>query len=226
MISGFKDKISSGYTTVKSSITTWGYSVLSWFKENVSYSKFYDVASDVISGFKDGIGKLYTTCKDTISSWGSSIISWFKEKLDSNSPSKVFEQIGKDTVLGFNIGLEDLANSTRPLVENWANSFTGVQPRLAFAVDTSALDYYDPQSYRASVNTNVNTKANVMTTGFMDGMEQFYKEYVEPTIAQMASDVRRQADKSEKVEVQIGNRVITEAVDTQKQANGYNFVKS
>ena len=65
-----------------------------------------------------------------------------------------------------------------------------------------------------------------MTTGFMDGMEEFYKEYVEPTMAQMASDMRRQADKSEKVEVQIGNRVITEAVDTQKQANGFNFVKS
>jgi hypothetical protein len=225
VINGFKTKIGNSYTDTKSNITTWGSSVLSWFKDYCSYSKFYDVASDVISGFKNGIGNLYSTCKDTISSWGSSIIAWFKSKLDSNSPSKVFETIGEDTVLGFNIGLKSLADSTRPLVDNWANSFTNVQPRLAFAVDTSALNYYDPTSYMSTVDTSVNTRANVMATGFIDGMEEFYRDYLEPTLGQIATDTRRQADKQERTIVQIGTKTISDAVTTQKNADGYSFTK-
>ena len=225
VINGFKSKIGSAYTETKSNITTWGSSVLSWFKENCSYDKFYSVASDVISGFKNGIGNLYKTCKDTISSWGSSIIDWFKDKLDSNSPSKVFETIGEDTVLGFNIGLKSLADSTRPLVDSWANSFTNVQPRLAFAVDTSALNYYDPTGYMNTVDTSVNTRANVMATGFIDGMEEFYRDYLEPTLGQIAVDTKRQADKQERTIVQIGTKTISDAVTTQKNADGYSFTK-
>lgn len=54
-------------------------------------------------------------------------------------------------------------------------------------------------------------------------MEDFYHEYVEPTMVQMADDMRRQADKEEKTVVQVGNRVVTDAVTTQKKANGYSF---
>ena len=227
VINGFKNKIGNSYTDAKSNMQTFGSSVLSWFKENASYSKFYDVASDVISGFKNGIGNLYSTCKSTISSWGSSIISWFKNKLDSNSPSKVFERIGKDTVLGYNNGLEDYGTKTKGIVNKWADSFTGIQPQFAyaFAVDTSALDYYDSDDYVRSLQSNVNTRNTFTVTGFKEGMEEFYKEYVEPTINRMADDVRRQADKQEKTVVQIGNKTISDAVTTQKNADGYSFIK-
>lgn len=227
VINGFKNKIGNSYTDAKSNMQTFGSSVLSWFKENASYSKFYDVASDVISGFKNGIGNLYSTCKSTISSWGSSIISWFKNKLDSNSPSKVFMRIGQDTVLGYNNGLEDYGSKTAGIVNKWADSFTGIQPQFAyaFAVDTSALDYYDSDDYVRSLQSNVNTRNTFTVTGFKEGMEEFYKEYVEPTINRMADDVRRQADKQEKTVVQIGNKTISDAVTTQKNADGYSFIK-
>ena len=225
IINGFKDKVASAYTNTKSCITTWGSSIKSWFGEYCSYDKFYSVASDVVSGFKNGIGALYSTCKDTISSWGSSIISWFKNKLDVNSPSKEFYKIGGFTVEGFNNAISTMGTSTKGIVQNWADSFTGIQPQLAFAVDTSALDYYDTGSYARSIDTSVSSRASIMTTGFIEGMEEFYKEYVEPTMAQMASDMRRQADKTEKTVVQIGNRTVTDAVTTQQQANGYSFTK-
>ena len=206
---------------------TFGSSVLRWFKEKASYSKFYSVASDVIDGFKNGIGNLYSTCKSTISSWGSSIISWFKKRFDSNSPSKVFMRIGEDSVLGYNIGLSDEGKKTKDIVNKWANSFTGIQPQFAyaFAVDTSALDYYDSDDYVKSLQSNVNTRNTFTATGFKEGMEEFYKEYVEPTINRMADDVRRQADKQEKTVVQIGNKTISDAVTTQRNADGYSFVK-
>ena len=54
-------------------------------------------------------------------------------------------------------------------------------------------------------------------------MRNFYKEYVEPTLKEIAFDTRRQADKKEHTTVQVGNRAITDAVTTQQKANGYRF---
>lgn len=94
VVDGFKNRIGGYYTAAQGNMSTFGSSVKSWFTAHCSYNGFYNVASDVVSGFKNGIGELYHTCKSTISSWGSSIISWFKDKLDVNSPSKVFYEIG------------------------------------------------------------------------------------------------------------------------------------
>lgn len=225
VVSGFKSGISSTYTTVKSTVESWGSSVKTWFTNYCSSSSFYSIASDVVSGFKNGIGALYSTCKNTISSWGSSIIDWFKKQLDSHSPSKVFERIGKDTVLGYNLGIQNLGNSTKSVVGNWADSFTNISPTLALSVDTSALGFYDSAKFSRSISANFQTSADITTDGFEEAMERFYREYVQPTMNQIADDMRRQADKDEHPVVQVGNRVITDAVETQKKANGYSFTK-
>ena len=72
---------------------------------------------------------------------------------------------------------------------------------------------------------DVRSSYTVTTNDFSDGMETFYKEYVEPTIKSMAADVKRQADKNEQTIVKLGNRTVNDAVTTQKKANGYSFVK-
>lgn len=224
-INGFKNKIDTGHTAVKGVMDTFGSNVTSWFKSNVSYDKFYNVAADVISGFKNGISNLYRTCRDNITKWGSSIIDWFKGELDSHSPSKVFMRIGEDTVLGYNLGIEALSNTTTGVVDKWTNSFTSVSPTMKLGVDTSALKYYNSDSFASSISSNVTANASMTATGFKEGMEEFYREYVAPTMVQMASDMRRQADKNEKTVVQIGNRVVSDAVTTQKRANGYVFAQ-
>ena len=225
IISGFKNKIGSNYTDTKFNMQTFASNVKSWFTGTVSYSSFYSIASDVISGFKNGIGNLYSTMKNTITSWGSSIINWFKEKLGINSPSKVFYEMAGFSVEGFNNGFNYLGKTTKGVVNSWADSFTSVTPTMSFAVDTSALRYYDSNSFAKTMSANVVSTASVTATGFKEGMEEFYREYVEPTMAQMAADMRRQADKPEQTVVQIGNRTVTDAVTTQQRANGYAFAK-
>lgn len=222
-IEGFRTKVGSAYTNTKTNVTTWASKVKEWFTAHCSYNGFYNVASDVVSGFKNGIGELYHTCKSTISSWGSSIISWFKDKLDVNSPSKVFYEIGGFAVAGFNNAIAQVGKSTKSVVGTWADSFTNFSPTMALAVDTSALKYYDSAAFSRSISSNVQSSTEVSATGFREAMEDFYHEYVEPTMAQMADDMRRQADKEEKTVVQVGNRVVTDAVTTQKKANGYSF---
>lgn len=59
--------------------------------------------------------------------------------------------------------------------------------------------------------------------GFRRALADFYEEYVQGTMSQMASDMNRQANKKEQTTVQIGNKTVTDAVVTQQNANGYRF---
>lgn len=223
IINGFKNKIGSAYTNAKSNMQTFASNVKSWFTNTVSYSSFYDIAEDVINGFKNGIGNLYYTVKSTISSWGSSIIDWFKDKLDSNSPSKVFERIGEDTIRGYNLGITGLGGTTKGVVGKWADSFTAVTPTMSFAVDTSALKYYNGNSFAKAVSANVSANSN-FSIDTSHVREEFREAVLEAlNESRLAEDMRRQADKKEQTIVQVGNRTITDAVTTQQRANGYRF---
>lgn len=225
VVSGFASGITSSYNSSKSSVTTWASNVKQWFSDIASRSAFYEIARDVVNGFNSGINDLYYTSRRYMREWANDAIAAFKSELDSNSPSKVFERIGGDTVLGYNNGITTLGKTTKGVVDSWANSFTSVSPVMRFAVDTSALKYYTSDSFAKSVSADVTSNRNLSVTGFEECMKEFYKEYVEPTLSQMADDMRRQADKNEQTIVQIGNRTVTDAVTTQRKANGYVFVK-
>ena len=225
IVSGFGSGVTSSYNSSKSSITSWASNVKSWFSDIASRSAFYEIARDVVNGFNSGINDLYYTSRRYMREWANDAIAAFKSELDSNSPSKVFERIGGDTVLGYNNGITTLGKTAKGVVDSWANSFTSVSPVMRFAVDTSALKYYTSDSFAKSVSADVTSNRNLSVTGFEECMKEFYKEYVEPTLSQMADDMRRQADKNEQTIVQIGNRTVTDAVTTQRKANGYVFVK-
>lgn len=225
IVSGFGSGITTSYNSSKSSMTSWASNVKSWFSEIASYSAFYNIGKDVVNGFNAGINDFYSTTASYMRKWANAAKNAYKAALDSNSPSKVFMRIGEDTVLGYNLGIMNLGSTTKSVVDTWANSFASVSPVMRFAVDTSALKYYTSDSFSKSVSADVTSSRNFSVTGFKEGMEEFYREYIEPTLSQMADDMRRQADKNEQTIVQIGNRTVTDAVTTQRKANGYVFVK-
>lgn len=225
IVSGFGSGITTSYNSSKSSMTSWASNVKSWFSEIASYSAFYNIGKDVVNGFNAGINDFYSTTASYMRKWANAAKNAYKAALDSNSPSKVFMRIGEDTVLGYNLGIMNLGSTTKSVVDTWANSFTSVSPVMRFAVDTSALKYYTSDSFSKSVSADVTSSRNFSVTGFKEGMEEFYREYIEPTLSQMADDMRRQADKNEQTIVQIGNRTVTDAVTTQRKANGYVFVE-
>ena len=225
VINGFKNKIGSYYTTAKSNITTWASKVKEWFQSENSSSSWGTIAKNIVDGFANGVTSWARRCKDAVVSWGQSVLNWFEDTLDINSPSKVFYKIGGFAVAGFNNAIAQVGKTTRSVVGEWANSFTNITPTMAMAVDTSALRYYDSDAFARTISSNVETNNEISSTGFKQAMEDFYREYVEPTLNQIAEDTRRQADKDEHPIVQIGNRVITDAVDVQTKANGYRFTK-
>lgn len=225
IVSGFGSGITGSYNNCKSSMTAWASNTKSWFTEIVSRNAFYNIGKDVVSGFNAGINDFYDTTAPYMRKWANAAKNAYKAALDSNSPSKVFMRIGEDTVLGYNIGITSLGKTTKGVVSSWADSFTSVSPVMSFAVDTSALRYYSSDSFAKDISADVTSNRSYSITGFKEGMEEFYREYIEPTMAQMAEDMRRQADKKEQTIVQIGNRTVSDTVTTQQKANGYVFAK-
>lgn len=224
-VTGFNKGIVDNQELSKTTVTNWATALSDAFKELVSHDVFYDIASDVIAGFNAGISDLAYTTKAVMSSWAAQAIAAFKDALDVASPSKSFMRTGRATVSTYNAGIENNMRSTRTVMRKWADSFTDVVPKVSFAVDTSSLKYYDTQGFAKEVSTDFAMTGAYSVEGFKEGMESFFHEYIEPTMKQMADDMKRQADKQEKTVVQIGNRVVADSVNEQRKANGYCFVK-
>ena len=239
IISGFKTKIGNSYTTCKSNITTWASNVKTWFTNTCSYDKWYDIAKNVVDGFKNGIGNLYSTCKNNIESWGSSIISWFKDKLDINSPSRVFRQLGVYSVEGYNEGIEKEGAKTKGFVTSWTDSFSNMEVNLGtrLKIDNAALKDYQNnygsdftneaivQRVTREVSTNGTVQATLNSGG---GLKEAIKEALDDlgittAVSEISKNTKTQADKKEQTIVEIGGKTVTDAVTTQRNANGYSF---
>ena len=193
----------------------------------------------MVDGFKNGIGNLYTTCKNNIESWGSSIISWFKDKLDINSPSRVFKQLGAYSVEGYNIGVEKEGEKTKGIVTSWADSFTDMDVNLGtrLKINDSALKEYSNnygsdftneaivQRVTREVSTNGAVQATLNPGG---GLKEAIKEALDDlgittAVSEISKNTKTQADKKEQTIVEIGGKTVTDAVTTQRNANGYSF---
>lgn len=239
IISGFKTKIGNSYTTCKSNITTWASNVKTWFTNTCSYDKWYDIAKNVVDGFKNGIGNLYSTCKNNIESWGSSIISWFKDKLDINSPSRVFRQLGVYSVEGYNEGIEKEGAKTKGFVTSWTDSFSNMEVNLGtrLKIDNAALkDYqnnygsdFTNEAIVQRVTREVSTRGTVQATlnsggGLKDAIKEALDDLgITTAVNDISRNTKTQADKKEQTIVEIGGKTVTDAVTTQRNANGYSF---
>lgn len=88
------------------------------------------------------------------------------------------------------------------------------------------VDTYDPTgslAYNTYEDATEAYRKGVNDESMYSSMRDFYREFVEPTLKDIASDTKRQADKEENIHVQVGNRDVTRAVEIQKDANGYSF---
>lgn len=227
-ITGYSNSISTNHSQAQQPMNTFANNVKTWFENPGGKSlveQFSNIGKNIINGFLQGVNSLWDTAMRKIREFGKNIIQAGKDGTDEASPSKAFKKIGAFVIEGFNIGVSDMMGSSFKLMDTWTNGIKSYQPVVGFAVDASALDYYNSGSFAKAVRTQASVNNQFTSYSFAEGMEEFYTEYVEPTLKEMASDMKRQADKSEKTVVQVGNRTITDAVTTQEKANGFRFVK-
>lgn len=239
IISGFKEKIATSYRECQSSITTWASKVKSWFSDTASASVFQGFAKNIIHGFRDGINSFYKDCEAAVKSWASKISDWFKEKLDINSPSKVFEQFGIYSVEGYNEGIKKEGTKTKSVMSSWADSFTDMDIKLGtrLKINDSALkDYqnnygsdFSNEAIVQRVTKEVSTAGTIQTTlnsggGLKEAFSEVAERIIIPAIQNVEVQAKRQADKKEQTIVEIGGRMITDAVKEQKGRNGFAFM--
>ena len=236
--SGTPAKIKDAIDGAKSKLTLWATEMILKAKieiprivnEIVGFfktipDKLKKLGKDIWDGLIKGLKDSWYVVSKAATDFADSFVEGFKDALGIHSPSRVFYALSEFVIQGFNNGFTDYGKSSTGVVSKWANSISGVTPTMSFAVDTSALKYYDSDSFSRSVSANVSSHTSFAATGFKEGMGEFYKEYIEPMVTQMATDMRRQADKNEQTIVQIGNRTVSDAVTTQQRANGYVFAK-
>ena len=230
IIDSFKSSISLNKSDSESTVKGWGTSVINWFNrpdKKTLMSEFTNIGKNVIKGFSDGIGDytLRLQAEQSIRNFAKSIINTAKSELQVHSPSRAFKDIGQFVVEGFNIGLTSTMSKTYSIMDEWIERVSSYEPELA--IETSGFNSLRSGSYTNKVLAEhiyeQSSSYNHSSDSMGRTMREFYREYVEPTLKEIANDTKRQADKSEKTVVQIGNRTVTDAVIEQQEANGYSF---
>lgn len=232
IIDSFKSSIRDNKSNSESTVKGWGISVIGWFNRPDKKSlktEFSDIGKNVIKGFTDGLGDytLRFQAEQSIRDFARSIMSAAKAELQVHSPSRKFKEIGQFVVEGFNVGLSSTMSKTYSLMDEWVERVSSYEPELS--LDTSGFNSIRSGSYTNRVlaehiyEQSSSYNGNHSSDSMGRTMREFYREYVEPTLKEIANDTKRQADKSEKTVVQIGNRTVTDAVIEQQQADGYSF---
>jgi len=232
IIGSFKSSISQNKSDSESAVKGWGTSVIGWFNrpdKNTLKTEFKNIGKNVISGFTEGVGDytLRSLAEQSIRNFARSIIAAAKSELQVHSPSRAFKDIGQFVVEGFNIGLTSKMSNTYSIMDEWIERVSSYEPELS--LETSGFNSLGGGSYTNRVlaehiyEQSSSYNGNHSSDSMGRTMREFYREYVEPTLKEIASDTKRQADKSEKTIVQIGNRTVTDAVIEQQDANGYSF---
>lgn len=210
-------------TSVRNDASTWWSNVKTWWSGVVG-NLTVGVAikneattwwNNVKSWWNDTVGDLWTTLKIKIPSIS---VKW--------STVTVF---GKDYSYpsGFNLtwnakgGILDGAQIFGML----GNSFLGggeAGKEAVLPLETHT-EWMDTLAEKVRSGLPDNDTGGMEYGEFKRALADFYTEYVQGTMSQMASDMNRQANKKEHTTVQVGNRVITDAVREQENANGYRF---
>jgi len=187
--------------------------------------RLQQLGADIWQGLIDGLTDAWGTLENAVNDFVDGFVEGFQDALGIHSPSKVFKRIGSFVTEGFNIGLEDTMGSSFSLMDTWTDGITAYSPTVGLSVDTSALKYYDSADYARTISANVSANSNNQLFVDESAMTEVMKEAVLQALndSNLATDMRRQADKEEQTIVQIGNRTVTDAVTTQKKANGYVF---
>ena len=232
IVKSFNESIKERRGDSEIPVKGWATSVASWFRlpgKKTLVSEFTDIGKAVINGFITGIGnqELWSLAQSKIREFASSIMASAKAELQIHSPSRKFKEIGQFVVEGFNIGLSSTMAKTYSLMDEWVERVNHYEPELSLG--TSGFNSLKGGSYTNRVlaehiyEQSSSYNSNHSSDSMGRTMREFYREYVEPTLKEIANDTKRQADKSEKTVVQIGNRTVTDAVIEQREANGYSF---
>ena len=219
--SGKVGAVQSFTTSVKNEATTWWSNVKTWWSGVVG----------TLSA-KVGIVNQATTWWENVKSWWSNAVGTLWASLNIKLPT-IKVSWYKDPIFGA-IDLPSFSlvwNAKGGILDGaqlfgmLGNSFLGggEAGKEAVLPLERHTEWMDTLAEKVRSGLPEDDPETPGYSGFKKAMADFYTEYVQGTMNQMATDMNRQANKREQTTVQIGNRTITDAVEIQRDANGYSF---
>lgn len=118
----------------------------------------------------------------------------------------------------------DIVTCANGIINAVVVSTAGINENLVLA-SASGYDPYNSLAQTVYEDSKKSYDCAYSDDSWSRNMREFYHEYVEPTLKEIATDTKRQADKKEQTIVKVGNRTINDAVTTQKEANGFSFTE-
>lgn len=118
----------------------------------------------------------------------------------------------------------DIVTCANGIINAIVVSTAGINDNLVLA-SASGYDPYNSLAQTVYEDSKKSYDGAYSDDSWSRNMREFYHEYVEPTLKEIATDTKRQADKKEQTIVKVGNRTINDAVTTQKEANGFSFTE-
>lgn len=118
----------------------------------------------------------------------------------------------------------DIVTCANGIINAVVASTAGINENLVLA-SASGYDPYNSLAQTVYEDSKKSYDGAYSDDSWSRNMREFYHEYVEPTLKEIATDTKRQADKKEQTIVKVGNRTINDAVTTQKEANGFSFTE-
>lgn len=118
----------------------------------------------------------------------------------------------------------DIVTCANGIINAVVVSTAGINDNLVLA-SASGYDPYNTLAQTVYEDSKKSYDGAYSDDSWSRNMREFYHEYVEPTLKEIATDTKRQADKKEQTIVKVGNRTINDAVTTQKEANGFSFTE-
>ena len=139
-------------------------------------NRFTEFGNMIVNGLVNGLYAGLGQIKNAINNIGDSTIAWFKEKLDINSPSRVFAQLGNFTMEGLTLGLVDGGKGPLNAISQLGKQLTatgvlalGTLSTPALAVDmrppispTAAPSYASNDHYEINIHPAPNMDAQAI----------------------------------------------------------------
>lgn len=216
-INGTKDGMSANATTVYNKIGSIGSQMVSTFKSNASYSSFKSAGENIVNGIIAGLDAKKGQVYNSISVLASKTGSKFNYTLKIQSPSRVFMESGEYIDEGLALGIDRNAYKVEDSVAKLSNTFTNFAP----AIDTSKLSIPDAQALYGDVQGAITADSKVSVQRADESLQNFIMETLMPVVTRIADDTKRQADKSEVIE--IDGRKLNDSLNRQSRNNGYSF---
>lgn len=191
-VQGFQNGINAMISSLSSTILGLGTKILGWFRQKIDSSTLVSAGKNLVQGLINGISNMVSSLKSSVQTMANNVSSWFAEKLKIHSPSRLFYSYGQFTVEGFNNAIDQMAGSTKKIVDDWTGSFRNMEVGVGFSVDYSSFDDYkvnDGSDFVASatneIQSTIDANSNRGNEFDYDTMGYVYKEAMREVMSQI-----------------------------------------